>query len=61
MSCIRTITLACIFFRLYSPWNISKCNVVPTNFCKLKTVQAIYMKLHTVIEHNETMSHVQEP
>ena len=30
-------------------------------FCKLKTVQAKWMKLHAVVEHNETMCHVQEP
>ena len=28
---------------------------------KLKTVQAIWMNLHEVVEHNETMCHVQEP
>ena len=31
-------------------------------FCRLETVQAIWTKLHTFLEHNETMSlcHVQE-
>ena len=28
MSCTRTITLACIFFKNYSPCNITKCNFV---------------------------------
>ena len=30
-------------------------------FCKLKTVQVIWIKLYTVVEHNETMYLVQEP
>ena len=53
MSCTRTITLACIFFG-------TLVNAILYPFWKLKTVQAIWMKLHTVLEHNETMCHVQE-
>ena len=30
-------------------------------FCKLKTLQAIWMKPPTVVDHNETMRHMQEP
>ena len=32
-------------------------------FCllfKLSTVKAIWLKLHTILEHNETMCHAQE-
>ena len=35
-------------------------NAILCPFCKLKTVQAVWMKLQTVVEHNETMYHVQE-
>ena len=35
-------------------------NAILWPFCKLRTVRAIWMKLHTVVEHNETMCHVQE-
>ena len=36
-------------------------NAILCPFCKLTTVQAIWMKLQIVAEHNETMCHVQEP
>ena len=36
-------------------------NAILCPFCKLNTVKAIWMKLHTVVEHNETVCHVQEP
>ena len=36
-------------------------NAILCPFCKLKHVHAIWMKLHTVVEHNEMMRHVQEP
>ena len=29
--------------------------------CKLNTVKAIWLKLHALLEHNETMCHVQDP
>ena len=29
--------------------------------CKLNTVKAIWLKLHALLEHNETMCHEQEP
>ena len=35
-------------------------NAILCPFCQLKTVLAIRMKPHTVVEHNETMCHVQE-
>ena len=57
--CTRTITLACIFFfQIILIGTLVKATVC--SFCKLITVQAIWMKLHTVVEHNETMRHVQE-
>ena len=30
-------------------------NAILCSFCKLKTVQAIWIKFHKVVEHNETM------
>ena len=50
MSCKRTITLACIFFQVIPLGTLINAILCP--FCKLKPVLAIWMKLHTVVEHN---------
>ena len=47
-----------VYFSNYSPCSITKCN---WPLCKLNTVKAIRLKLHTLLEHNETMCHAQEP
>ena len=36
-------------------------NEILCPLCKLKTLHAIWMKLHTVVDHNETMCLTQEP
>ena len=33
------------------------CNAISCPLCKLKTIEAIKMKLHTVVKHNKTMRH----
>ena len=37
------------------------CNAISCLLCKLTTIKAIEMKLHTVVKHNKTMCHAQEP
>ena len=36
-------------------------NAIFCPLCKLNTVEAILLKLHTLLEHDETMCHEQEP
>ena len=55
---LRTIILFCIFWS-YFPLII--CNAISHLFCKLKTVKAIWMKLPTVVKHDMTKCHQQEP
>ena len=45
------MTILNVYFSNYAPSNITKCNFCP--LCKLNTVKAIWLKLHTLIEHNE--------
>ena len=47
-----------IYFSNYSPGNITKSNFP---LCKFNTVKAIWLKRHTILEHNKTSCHVQEP
>ena len=51
---------SCLYiFQIIPPGTLVNAIVCP--FCKLKTVQAIWMKLHTVVDDNEMMCHLQEP
>ena len=36
-------------------------NAISCPRCKLKAVKAIWVTLDTVVKHNETMRHAQEP
>ena len=36
------------------------CNAILCPLCKLTTIKAIEMKLHTVVKHNKTVCHAQE-
>ena len=51
---------SCLYIFQIVPFGVL-INAILCPFSKLKTVQAIWLKLHTVVEHNETMCHVQEP
>ena len=51
MSCTRIITLACLLRDLF-PLEHSKMQF-RVRTCKLKTVKAIWMKLHKFVKHNE--------
>ena len=53
MSCARTMILACCFFQIIPLGTLVNAILCP--FCKLKTVQAIWIKLHKVVKHKETM------
>ena len=48
-----------VYFSNYVPYNITKCIFCP--LCKLNTVKDIWLKLHTLLKHNETKCHAQEP
>ena len=48
-----------VYFSNYLPSNVAKSNFCP--LCKVNTVKAIWWKLHTLLEHSETMYHAQEP
>ena len=37
------------------------CNAILCPLCKLTTIKAIKMNLHTVVKHNKTLCHAQEP
>ena len=51
MSCTRTITLACIFFKIIELGKLVNAFVLP----KFKGFQAFWMKLHAVVKHNKAM------
>ena len=58
MSCTRTITLASVF------WSYFPLIIFDTISCllyNLKTVKDFSMKLGTLVDHDETMCHAQEP
>ena len=57
MSCTKTITLACIFIPIIPLGTLVNAILCPFCKFKFKTVQAIWMKVHTVVKHNETMCH----
>ena len=40
---------------------VSQLNAIFCPLSKLNTVKAIWLKIHTLLEHNETMCHAQEP
>ena len=51
--------LCFVFFLSYFPLII--CNAISCPLCKLTIIMAILMKLHTVVKHNKTICHAQEP
>ena len=57
MSCTRTITLA--YFWCYFPLIIF--DTISCPLYNLKTVKDFSMKLGTLVDHDETMCHAQEP
>ena len=53
--------LLCFFLYFWSYFPLIICNAISCPLCKLTTIKAIEMKLHTVVKHNKTMCHAQEP
>ena len=58
MSCTRTITLACVFLELF-PFDYFRYNLCP--LYNLKTIKDFSMILGTLVNHDDTMCHAQEP
>ena len=57
MSCLRTITLACISLELY-PFDFF--HTILCLFYSSKTIRDFSMKHDSLIKHDETMCHAQE-
>ena len=51
---------SCMFiFQIIS--HVTYLNAIFVRSVTLNTVKAIWLKLHRLLEHNETMCHAQEP